>query len=175
MQVHTIGTAYRNELHFGVYKLGNEITKSHKITWFLRKTSFSLNAKCCCVKNFVTCLWMFWHEIEGKTEEKLSDSLQLIEPPKYSTFFGHCLKTHIATGSVFHRWQPVAHASYQPQNAAVWKCSRPRTSEFAISAGIFSQEFAIFLRSFAQQLKTTLLDSPHGSSVVSLQLESLTL
>ena len=43
----------------------------------------------------------------------------------------------LAARSVFHlfwRWRPVARASYQPQNAAVLKCSRPRTSDTEIWA-----------------------------------------
>ena len=66
----------------------NMVTKSQKFaksTWFLRKKNHK--TKCCYVKNIVTCLWMSWKEFDGKTEEKLKDSLQLIWPLKYGTFF----------------------------------------------------------------------------------------
>ena len=52
------------------------------------------------------------------------------------------LTTLLVTRSVFllfWRWQPVAHALYQPQNAAVLKRRQPRTSDTAIRA---SRKFA---------------------------------
>ena len=41
----------------------------------------------CCVKNIATFLWMFWKAFNGKTQRKRKDSLQLIWPLKYGTFF----------------------------------------------------------------------------------------
>ena len=56
-----------------------------------------------------------------------------------SSDFRH-LQTLLATRSVFHlfwRWQAVAHAPFQqPRNAAVLKCSRPKTSDTAIWASL---------------------------------------
>ena len=71
-------------LRYSVTKVGNEITKVRKITWFVRKTN--LKTKGCCIKNIMTCLWMFWKAFDDKTEEQRKDSLKLIWPLKYGNF-----------------------------------------------------------------------------------------
>ena len=77
----------KKDLRYSVTKVGNEITKVRKITWFVRKT-----------KNIMTCLWMFWKAFDGKTEEKLKDSLKLIWPLKYGNF----LQTFLVLNSSCH-------------------------------------------------------------------------
>ena len=47
----------KEDLRYSVTKVGNEITKVRKITWFVRKT-----------KNIMTCLWMFWKAFDGTTD-----------------------------------------------------------------------------------------------------------
>ena len=76
----------KEDLHYSVSKHGNEITKVCKITWFLRK-KMNKKMKGCCVKNIPTFLWMVWKAFNWKTHGKLKDSLQLIWPLKYGTFF----------------------------------------------------------------------------------------
>ena len=74
----------QEDLRYSVTKVGNEITKVRKITWFVRKTN--LKMKGCCIKNIMTCLWMFWKAFDDKTEEPRKDSLKLIWPLKYGNF-----------------------------------------------------------------------------------------
>ena len=74
----------KEDLRYSVTKVGNEITKVRKITWFVRKTN--LKTKGCCVKNIMTCLWIFWKAFDDKTEEKRKDTLKLIWPLKYGNF-----------------------------------------------------------------------------------------
>ena len=74
----------KEDLRFSVTRIGNEITKVCKITWFVRKTN--LKTKGCCIKNIMTCLWMFWKAFDDKTEEQRKDSLKLISPLKYGNF-----------------------------------------------------------------------------------------
>ena len=76
----------KEDLYYSVSKYGNEITKVCKIMWFLRK-KMNKKMKGCCVKNIPTFLWMVWKAFDGKTQGKLKDSLQLIWPLKYGTFF----------------------------------------------------------------------------------------
>ena len=64
----------RNEdLHYSIYKLGNEITKVRKITWLLRKTDhmFSLktNMLLCleCCDEFADVFMWIWQENGRKT------------------------------------------------------------------------------------------------------------
>ena len=55
------------------------VTKSQRYAKsrdLLEKTN--LKTKGCCIKNIMTCLWMFLKAFDGKTEEKLKDSLKLI-------------------------------------------------------------------------------------------------
>ena len=99
--------------------------------------------KGCYVQNFATfCRCFEKHSTEKKKENihvgtvyNLFDHLNMA----LSSGFRH-LKTLLATRSVFHlfwRWQPVARAPFQqPQNAAVLKRSRPRTSDTAISVSL---------------------------------------
>ena len=87
----------------------------------------------------MTCLWMFWKAFDGKTKEKLKDSLKLIWPLKYGNFLQTfpCPKLFLPldrSSISFWKWRPVARASYQPQNAPALKCDRPRTSDTAIWA-----------------------------------------
>ena len=70
----------KEDFRYSVTKVGNEITKVRKIKWF------------------VTCLWMFWKTFDGKTEEKLKDSLKLIWPLKYGNF----LQTFLVLNSSCH-------------------------------------------------------------------------
>ena len=71
-----------------------------------------------------------------------------------SSDFRH-LQTLLATRSVFHlfwRWQAVAHAPFQqPRNAAVLKCSRPKTSDTAIWASL--QGFWYFAQSRTREIQ----------------------
>ena len=59
----------KEDLRYSITKVGNEITKVCKIMWFVKKKT-NLKTKGYCIKNIVTCLWMFW-KVDGKTEEKL--------------------------------------------------------------------------------------------------------
>ena len=87
----------------------------------------------------------------GKHKENLRTVYNLFDHwnMALSSDFRH-LKTLLATRLVFHlfwRWQPVAHAPFQqPQSAAVWKLSRPRTSDTAIWAPLIIAVQTIFLR-----------------------------
>ena len=121
----------------------------------------------------------------GKHKENLRTVYNLFDHSNIalSSDFPH-LKTLLATRSVFHlfwRWQPVAHApfhaSMQPRNAAVLKCSRPRTSGTAIWASlIVTGPYFLALLSgpchlisccVAQQLDSNnSVDLPCGPSVV---------
>ena len=99
--------------------------------------------KGCYVQNFATfCRCFEKHSTEKNKENihvgtvyNLFDHLNMA----LSSGFRH-LKTLLAARSVFHlfwRWQPVARAPFQqPQNAAVLKHSRPRTSDTAIRVSL---------------------------------------
>ena len=95
----------------------------------------------------------------------------------------HHLKTLLATWLVFHlfwRWQPVAHALFQqPRNAAVLKCSRPRTLDTAMWASLIvagpyflallSGARHLVSRCVAQQLDSNnCVDLPQGKSTVAV-------
>ena len=86
----------KEDFRYSVTKVGNEITKVRKITWFVRKTN--LKTKGCCIKNIMTCLWMFWKAFDDKTEEQRKDSLKLIWPLKYGNF----LQTFLVLNSSCH-------------------------------------------------------------------------
>ena len=73
----------KEDLRYGL----NLVTKSQRYAKSRDLYVFSLKMKCYSIKNNVTCLWIFWHEFDKKTEEKLKDSLQLLWPLKYGTFF----------------------------------------------------------------------------------------
>ena len=142
----------------------NMVTKSQtfaKSTWFLRKKNHK--TKCCYVQNIVTCLWMFWKEFDGKTEEKLKDSLQLIWPLKYGTFFHTSVVLKLfwpldrpncrAVFHLFCRWRPVARASYQPRNAAVLKRKAQSAKNFRHwYFGLSNSCWTLFLRSCPRSL-----------------------
>ena len=82
----------KEDLRYSVTKVGNEITKVCKITWFVKKKK-NLKTKGYCIKNIVTCLWMFW-KVDGKN----LDSVKLIWPLKYGNF----LQTFLVLNSSCH-------------------------------------------------------------------------
>ena len=151
----------------------NMVMKSQRYAKSREKEKNEKQMKVCCFKNIVTFLWMFWKAFNGKTQGKL-------ENMALSSDFHH-LWTLLATRLVFHlfwRWQPVAHAPFQqPRNAALLKCSWPRTSDTAIWASLIvaGPYFLALLPGachlvsccVAQQLDSNnSVDLPRGPSVV---------
>ena len=129
----------------------------------------------------------FLRKFDRKTEEKLLNSLQLIKPLKYNTFFGlsssdnsSCdkigLPSVLKMAACCSCFVPATKCCFIKAKAAKYfRYCYSGLSKILLDhmSGLFSQELAIFLRFLAQRLETALLDLPLGPSVVATQLESL--
>ena len=176
MQVHTIGTAYSRNC-ISVYT--NLVTKSQSHTkshdFYEKHEVFHWIRSVVVLRILWRVCGCFDMKLKGKQKKNFRTVYNLLSYRNTALSSDIVLKLILWLDQSSIDAACCSHFTPATKCWAVWKCSWLRTSEFAISAGLFFQEVTIFLRSFAQQLKTTLLDSPHGSSVVSLQLESLTL